>query len=165
VGNCDDVNFNMGRPNYLGEWTKATLYENLTNYANLFLFSEGEADPLVVKEALIAGLGVVINSSSAANLDLSKDFITVVDDDKIDDLEYIFYRLEENKSKSAPRRKEIREYGVANFDISVEVNKYLDVINEILPKTTWQLPSLGTHIDLRKLYLVDHRKKATDSSL
>ena len=165
VGNCDDANFNTGRPNYLGEWTNATLYENLTNYANLFLFSEGEADPLVVKEALIAGLGVVVNRSSAANLDLSKDFITVVDDDKIDDLEYIFYRLEENKSKSVPLRKEIREYGVANFDISVEVDKYLEVIQEIRPKTTWQLPSLGTHIDLRKLYLVDHRKKAADSSL
>jgi len=143
VGNCADENFKTGRPNYLGEWTKATLYENLTNYTNILLFSEGEADPLVVKEALIAGLGVVVNRSSAENLDLSKDFITVIDDDKIDDFEYIFYQLKENKRKSLPLRKEIREYGIANFDISAEVDKYLDVINDILPKKIWGSYSLG----------------------
>ena len=143
VGNCADANFKTGHPNYLGEWTKTTLYENLTNYTNILLFSEGEADPLVVKEALIAGLGVVVNRSSAENLDLSKEFITVIDDDKIDDFEYIFNQLKENKSKSLQLRREIREYGIANFDISVEVDKYLDVINDILPKKTWGSSSLG----------------------
>ena len=49
----------------------------------MILLSEGEADPLVVKEALIAGLGVVVSECSAANLDLSKQFITIIPNDKI----------------------------------------------------------------------------------
>jgi len=74
VGNFHDSSFNQNNNNYLGEWDKPTLYKNLTNYANLILLSDGEADPLVVKEALVAGLGVVVSEPAKANLD-NKDFI------------------------------------------------------------------------------------------
>jgi hypothetical protein len=68
VGNYSSSSFDCGNNNYIGEWTKPILYEKLTNYGNLILLSEGEADPLVVKEALIAGLGVVVSECSSANL-------------------------------------------------------------------------------------------------
>jgi glycosyltransferase involved in cell wall biosynthesis len=61
VGNYQDSTFDLRRPNYLGEWTKDILYKNLSHYGNLVLLSDGEADPLVVKEALICGLGVVLS--------------------------------------------------------------------------------------------------------
>jgi len=132
IGNCDDEIFDTTRINYLGEWTREQINKELTNYANLLLISEGEADPLVVKEALIAGLGVVINQSSAENLDKTKDFVTIIEDNKVNDIEYIKEKLEENKKISIEKRKEIRDYGIAKFDIKVEVDNYLRTINEII---------------------------------
>jgi hypothetical protein len=132
IGNCDDTSFDTNRINYLGEWTREQINKELTNYVNLLLLSQGEADPLVVKEALIAGLGVVINESSAENLDRTKDFITIIEESKMTDIEYIKEKLEENKRISIEKRKEIRTYGIEMFDIKVEVDHYLRTINEII---------------------------------
>ena len=131
VGSNADNNFFTNRSNYLGEWSREQIHNNLTHYSNLLLISEGEADPLVVKEALIAGLGVVINESSSENLDKNLDFITIINDDKINDLEYIENKINENKKISIEKRKEIREYGISNFDIKSQIEKYIDIINNL----------------------------------
>ena len=128
VGNNADPQFRTNMPNYLGEWSRTRIHAELTKYTNLLLLSEGEADPLVVKEALIAGLGVVVNQSSAENLDLSKNFITVIEDNKMNDLNYVKMKIEENKAISKSMREQIHEYGVQQFDISVEVKNYLEAI-------------------------------------
>ena len=124
VGNYCDSPFFTNHPNYLGEWSKTILYENLTEYANLILLSEGEADPLVVKEALIAGLGVVVSECSSANLDRSKSFITVIPNERINDLEYVQAKIEENRKASVGARQEIRQYALENFAWSVIIKKY-----------------------------------------
>ena len=134
VGNKDDIRFNFNRSNYLGEWDKDTLYHNLTDYANLVLLSDGEADPLVTKEALIAGLGVVVSECSTANLDLSKPFINVIPEDKIYDLNFVRGVIETNKQESLKRRNEIREYGIQNFAWENVVQKYMNVVNQIISK-------------------------------
>ena len=54
------------------------LYKGLTHYGNLVLLSDGEADPLVVKEGLMAELGVVISECASSNLDKDLDFITII---------------------------------------------------------------------------------------
>jgi glycosyltransferase involved in cell wall biosynthesis len=131
VGNNADYNFKTWLPNYLGEWSRTQIYEHLTDYSNLLLLSEGEADPLVVKEALIAGLGIIVNKSSAENLDKTLDFITIIEDNKMDDLEYIIQKINENKQISVSKRKEIREYGISQFDISIEVKKYMEIIKKL----------------------------------
>ena len=131
VGNNADSNFKTWMPNYLGEWSRNQIHEHLTDYTNLLLISEGEADPLVVKEALISGLGIVVNKSSAENLDKTLDFITIIEDNKIDDLEYIKQKLIENKQISGSQRKTIREYGISQFDISIEVKKYMEIVNNL----------------------------------
>jgi glycosyltransferase involved in cell wall biosynthesis len=95
------------------------------------LISQGEADPLVVKEALIAGLGVVVNKSSSENLDTSLDFITVLEEDKLEDLVYVQKRLEENRKICLQKRNEIRDYGVRTFDISNEANRYIETIETL----------------------------------
>ena len=64
---------------YLGSWTKADLYDKLSSYSCLILMSNGEAAPLVVPEALVAGLSVVCSQAASANL-TKEDFITVLDD-------------------------------------------------------------------------------------
>jgi glycosyltransferase involved in cell wall biosynthesis len=129
VGGCDDINFDKTNPNYLGEWTRKKIHEELTSYGNLVLLSDGEADPLVVKEALVAGLGVVVNQSSAENLDTSKDFITIIEDNKMEDFEFIDKKIKENREISIKKRSNIRKYGISMFDIRNEVEKYVNIIN------------------------------------
>ena len=111
--------------NYIGSWTRDEVHNNLTKYGNLLLLSNGEADPLVVKEALISGLGVVVNFTSGQNLD-EKPFITIIPDEKMNDLVYIKNKLDENRKTSIKMRGEIRNYGISKFDISVECKKYID---------------------------------------
>lgn len=113
AGNIADDRYN--RNNYLGEWTKDHLYQNLTKYANLVLLSDGEAHPLVCLEAMSAGLGLVISEWATANLDLSKPFIDVIPESKVGDIDYVSYVIENNRKKSITMRKEIREYVIENF--------------------------------------------------
>ena len=122
AGNNADPRFDTSN-NYLGEWSKETLYNDLTNYGNLVLLSDGEAHPLVCLEAFAAGLGVVISQWAAANLDVSKDFITVIPEDKITDLEFVDTEIVKNRYYSVNNRPEIREYA-ESFSWTKVVEKY-----------------------------------------
>jgi len=115
VGNYHNSPFDRSLQNYLGEWNKETLYENTTNYANLVLLSDGEADPLVTKEALMAGLGLVLSECSCANLDTTLPFISVIPNDKLEDMDYINHVIYENRKRSIACREQIREYAVKTF--------------------------------------------------
>ena len=128
AGNYADHNFNRNNSNYLGEWSKEVLYGNLTNYANLVLLSDGEAHPLVCCEALNAGLGLVVSTYAAANLDISKPFITVIPNDKLHDLQYVSNAILENQKISITMRDEIRAYGYTNFSWVNIVKKYYEYI-------------------------------------
>ncbi len=128
IGNYHDSPFDKNNPNYLGEWDKPTLYNGLTYYANLVLLSDGEADPLVVKEALIAGLGLVISECACANLDLTKPFITVIPDNKRHDINYVKREIIKNRLISITCREDIRQYGILNFAWSSIIDKYIKII-------------------------------------
>lgn len=132
VGNCADGRFETNKERYLGEWSKDSLYNNLSNYGNLVLLSDGEADPLVTKEALIAGLGLVISEYAAANLDLNKPFIDVVPIDKMDDIEYIKDIISKNKKYSTENRNNIRNYGLNNHSWNIIIDKYIKLIKNII---------------------------------
>uniref|UniRef100_A0A6C0HJR9 Glycosyltransferase n=1 Tax=viral metagenome TaxID=1070528 RepID=A0A6C0HJR9_9ZZZZ len=127
AGNVICPKFSTSSPRYLGEWTKPKLYDTMTDYANLALLSDGEAHPLVVCEALICGLGVVVSNVAAANLDRSKPWVTVIPDDKLDDLDYVAQKLKENRGASVASRADIREYALANFSWNVCVRHLLDI--------------------------------------
>ena len=131
IGNCVDPSFNTSDPCYFGEQSKEDIMENLTGYANMVLLSFGEAHPFVCLEAMSAGLGLVLSEQSTANLDLSQPFITVIPDDKSFDVEYIREKIKQNRSISLSMRKQIREYCFNNFDWSVIIGKYKDIIKSI----------------------------------
>ena len=130
AGNVADKRFNTKSLRYLGEWSKDTLYSNLSHYGNLVLLSDGEADPLVVKEALVCGLGLVISEYSTAGLDLTKPYITVIPENKISDVRFVESELIRNKNISAKMRSEIREYGLT-FDWEILVKMYEKKITSI----------------------------------
>jgi len=117
----------QGLSNWKGQWTREEVFKNLTEYGNLLLLSEGEADPLVVKEALIAGLGVVINETSGKNLE-ANDFITIIPDNKLNDLLYIQEKIEENRKNALKQREKIREFGEEQFGWNKLLKKYLNII-------------------------------------
>jgi glycosyltransferase involved in cell wall biosynthesis len=90
--------------------------------------SEGEADPLVVKEALIAGLGLVISECATANLDLSMPFITVVPNNKLHDTFYVSDAVWKNRKTSIALRDEIRDYGLLKFSWKTVIKRYINLI-------------------------------------
>lgn len=117
-----------GLANYQGAWTRKEVYSKLSDYGNLLLLSEGEADPLVVKEAMMAGLGVVINETSGKNLDRNLDFISIIPNSRLDDIEYIQCVIDNNRKISYQKRDVIRQYAREHFSWPPLISKYIEVI-------------------------------------
>jgi hypothetical protein len=127
----DSYKFDSSK-NYLGEWTKGQIYDNITEYANMILLSTGEnGTPLVIKEALIAGLGVVTSEYCAYELDVSLPFISIIPTDKLQDLEYIENILNENKTISLSMRDKIVNYGISNFSWEKLIKIYSENIKSL----------------------------------
>lgn len=128
----DDGRFEFINGNsYLGVWSKEKLYQELTNYSALILLSRGEAAPLVVLEAMAAGLSLIVSSESTANLD-SKEFIHVVDIHNQEYLQTSLYKdvkrvIDDNKM----HRLAIRDYAANKFDWKKVAIDYLDIIAKI----------------------------------
>lgn len=131
AGNIADQRFNSNK-NYLGEWSKETLYKNLTQYGNLVLLSDGEAHPLVCMEALACGLGVVVSQFGTANLDTTKDFIDVIPEEKIEDIGYIESVIVQNREYSIKHRKEIVEYSKQFSWSNIIQNYYIPNVKKII---------------------------------
>lgn len=131
AGNIADNRFDTSK-NYLGEWDKSTLHKNLTQYGNLVLLSDGEAHPLVCMEALAAGLGVVVTEWGRANLDESKDFITIIPENKISDIEYVEKKIIENREISLQKREFIIEYSKTFDWIEILKKYYIPSIESII---------------------------------
>ncbi len=128
AGNIADERFNANRPNYLGEWTREEVFSKLSNYASCVLLSNGEADPLVVKEAMLAGCGVVVSQFAIANLDIMKPWICIIPENKITDFTYIKEQIEDNMRISVAMREEIREYALRNFLWDDIVSYYTELL-------------------------------------
>lgn len=132
AGNLADGRFDARRLNYLGEWSKETLYNNLSEYASLVLLSDGEAHALVCSEALICGLGLVVSPFAAANLDTTKPFITVIPIEKMNDVDYVRNQIRKNIEISRSMRDEIREYGLTVFSWDNIIKEYIDIVRKLL---------------------------------
>jgi glycosyltransferase involved in cell wall biosynthesis len=133
AGNLADNRFDTNK-NYLGEWSKDTLYEQLTDYGNLVLLSDGEAHPLVCMEALAAGLGVVVCQWGAANLDLDKEFITVIPEDKITDTDFVEDAIIKNREYSINNREEIIQYSKQFEWKEVLRNHYIPSVEKVIER-------------------------------
>jgi hypothetical protein len=131
AGNVADSRFDTTK-NYLGEWDKPTLYRDLTDYGNLVLLSDGEAHPLVCMEALASGLGVVVTEWGRANLDESKEFITIIPENKVNDLDYVENVIIKNREYSINNRKEILEYSTQFDWVKILKKYYIPNIQKII---------------------------------
>ena len=119
--------------NYLGEWSDEYKREHFTDYSNLVLLSDGEnGTPLVVKEAIINGLGVVISKYAAHDLPDNLPFVTVISDEKLEDISYVENMIEQNREVSISMRDEIRQFGIDNFSWEGLVKLYAENVEKIL---------------------------------
>lgn len=131
AGNNADPRFDTSK-NYLGEWSKEVLHKELTHYGNLVLLSDGEAHPLVCMEALSAGLGIVVTEWGRANLNETKDFITIIPENKVSDIEFVEQQIIKNRECSLQKRKEIVEYSKSFDWIEVIRTHYIPSIEAII---------------------------------
>lgn len=125
VGPYENGPFDKTRERWLGEMTKQELYENLTNWGNLVLLSDGEAHALVVAEGLVCGLGVVVSEQASANLDISLPFIDVIPEERVNDLAYVESVILRNREVSVKMRAEIREWACNAFGMKNIIKGYL----------------------------------------
>ena len=129
-GKCEDSEF-AALTCYKGEPSREELMSNLANYGNLVLLSNGEnGTPLVIKEALMAGLPIVTNEYGADDLDTSLPFIDIIPYDKLTDFDYIQGVINESLQKQN-YQNEIRNYGVSNFSWETLITKYINTIMNI----------------------------------
>ena len=131
AGNIAEDRFDQSK-NYLGEWQKEVLYQNLTDYGNLVLLSDGEAHPLVCMEAFAAGLGVVVSEWATANLDLDKEFISVIPENKIEDSSFVEEVIVKNREYSIQHRQEILDYAKEFEWCTILKKHYLPNIEKIV---------------------------------
>ena len=131
VGNIAENRFDQSK-NYLGEWQKEVLYQNLTDYGNLVLLSDGEAHPLVCMEAFAAGLGVVVSEWATANLDLDRRFISTISEDKIENTSFVEEIIVKNREYSIEHRQEILDYAKEFEWCTILKRHYLPNIEKIV---------------------------------
>lgn len=76
-----------------------------------------EADPLVIKEALAAGVSVVVSENASASLD-ERDCITVNSEDDMNE-GTVVRAMQEAIGKNDEHRTKVREYARTKFDYKV----------------------------------------------
>ena len=137
VGTLDDPDFVEGTTTkYLGVWSLNDVYKRLTEYSCLILISSGEVAPLVVLEAMAAGLSLVLSESASANLGI-KDFIKVLPDNILTDptpvhQQIVCDSISELIAQNQSFRPEIVAYAQSTFDFSKTINNYDRIINEFI---------------------------------
>jgi glycosyltransferase involved in cell wall biosynthesis len=142
IVNIGDIDF-IGRKesgrfsnlkNYKGEYGREKLNCEITKYSNFILLSSTEnTTPLVVKEALVCGLGVVVSDAVALELDTDLEFIDVISEDKINDITYVSEIVLKNKNYSLKNRQEIRKYGIEKFGLEKIIeHEYVPKLHSLL---------------------------------
>jgi hypothetical protein len=81
---------------------------------------------------MMAGLGLVISEYATANLDLNLPFISVIEEGKINDIEYVSKIINSNRELSVSMRNDIRKYALENVSWEVVVPKYVNTIQSLL---------------------------------
>ena len=62
----------------------------------------------------------------------SLEFIEVIPDDKLDDLDYITEKIQDNRKISIAMRNEIREYGIKSYSLLERMKEYVKDIENII---------------------------------
>ena len=137
VGLPEDPDFMYHSIHYLGEWNINNQYENMTKYPNLVYLNTQDANPIIIKEAMMAGCGIVCTHivAKSFNFENLPDWITVIPEDYENDVYFIKNKIIENRKASLKHRPDIRNYALSNFSYQKMASDYSDFLfNLIKPK-------------------------------
>ena len=135
-GTCSYFHPLYNQDSYKGELEHSKMMKCMSEYGNLVLLSLGEnGTPLVVKEALMAGLPVVINEHSINDLDTTQEFIDVIPREKWYDYEYVQSIIDNNRKKQ--NVETIRNYALQNFSWMKLIQIYIKNILNITPNANF----------------------------
>lgn len=118
---------NNRNTHYLGQWSRGQVHRDLTEYACLVLLSDGEGHAGVVSEAMAAGLSLVLSPEASHNLDLSREWIHIVNRDEDDIGDMVARAVREN----GRYRQQIRHYCEENFDWKLILPQYVHVLEQV----------------------------------
>lgn len=133
MGRMSDLKFSNHK-NYKGEVSREFLNQEISKYSNFILISSIEnTTPLAPKEALMCGLGLVVSEAVAYELDTNLDFIDVIPENKINNIDFIKEIINKNKETSIKKRSEIRQYAIDTFGLeNILINSYIKKIENLL---------------------------------
>lgn len=121
--------------NYKGEVPDEFKYNHLTDYGNMVLVSQGEnGTPMAIKEALAAGLGVVVSEGAAHELPRNLPFIRVLSELEIHNQEILKQAIDINRIASLKIRKDIREWASKSFEWKNLIKIYEQNLYKVLDK-------------------------------
>ena len=119
--------------NFRGEIGHDILYKLLTDYGNLVMLSENEnGTPLVVKEAMAAGLGCVLSKSAANELPVGLPWVTVLSEEDLANPLRVEAAIEHNRMISRPMRKDIRKWVQENWDMETFLKQYVEDLRKCM---------------------------------
>lgn len=123
---------NLRYVKYLGVWDKDTVRSHLTDYKTLVLVSEGEADPLVTKEAMAAGLSLIVSADASANLPTDVKWkleANLKDRESWPDIRDRFRKI---LAQNAEARTTIRSIAETRYSWKVIVDEYTGIVKELI---------------------------------
>lgn len=124
VGPISDTWIPVPSNQYFGHWNRRKMFDSLTDYSALVLLSDGEAHPLVVCEAMMAGLSLVISRVASANLDTTKPWIHIVEESDFTNKEKVSKLIDDAIRNNSQHRNDIRNYALENFSWESIAKKY-----------------------------------------
>ncbi len=124
------LNVNNRNTRYIGEWSRDQVQNELTEYACLVLLSDGEGHAGVVSEAIASGLSLVLSPEASHNLDVSQEWVTIVDRENDNLGDAIASAVRANPK----HRSQIRAYCERNFDWDVIMPQYIAFLESTLAR-------------------------------
>jgi len=114
---------------FIGPVTRQFLEENLCQFSGLFLFSNGEADALVLYEAQAAGLPIVISTSSIGSQNTNLSWIKVLDQNfDVNDIRSFLQGIRQTP-------EQIADYAAKNYNWEVRNKALTDTLITLAKQT------------------------------
>lgn len=145
-------------PCYKGEKEHGEMVRLMREYGSLVLLSDGESDPLVLKEAMMAGIPVVTNHYSGME---PMPFLDIIPEERLHDMDYVQEVIEKSRTKD---RRGIREYA-SRYSWNTTVRDYVALFAPTVVTSVYQDSYQDVYEFSRKhnLKLIVYEKDSTET--
>jgi glycosyltransferase involved in cell wall biosynthesis len=121
----------LNHENFLGEWSREKILNELTNYDGFILLSQEENDSLALKEALVAGLPCIVSEGTVKNIVLEPNlmkYVLVIPENQLNTKEEIRELINNHIEVCRPFREEIRNLSIKYFSFEGVVKTYINLL-------------------------------------